>query len=507
MSGMLFKRQSIRAVIPVLFRQSYSLQADNKISILARKKDNPNNIMSKYSGGLIPSGNDINLQLGWPSPSLFPSSLINTSTTTILSDFATASSSLIYGPSLGGAAFRTALSSWLSNHYYRKPDMIASTRVCVTSGGSAALGAVLSRFTDPDFTQYIWMVEPTYFLACPIFQDAGFTGRLKGVPEDEEGVDLEFLRAGLERARSEDTKAIPKKCPETGYPKIYKHVIYCVPTFSNPSGKTMSLSHREKLVRLAREFDALVVSDDVYDFLRWPEDQSIDLATDLGPLPPRLVDIDRALEGTNLFGNTVSNGSFSKIVAPGTRVGWAEGTEDFVAAMAKVGVTSSGGCPSHLMSCFMGDMISTGALDKHINETLIPTYSSRYHAMMSAIQTSLIPLGVKITVGKPFRSGGPEIQFAGGFFTSLSIPEHLPPTSVLAALALEKKGLRFAYGQMFEVVGDSGSHERANSQGGFGHSLRLCWAWHEEDNIRDGVERLAEALKELMETSNGVQAD
>lgn len=292
--------------------------------------------MSKYSGGLIPAGNDINLQLGWPSPSLFPSSALNASTNTILSDFATASSSLIYGPSLGGPAFRTALSTWLSNHYYRKPDNISPSRVCVTSGGSAALGAILSRFTDPEFTQYIWMVEPTYFLACPIFQDAGFTGRMRGVPEDEEGINLDFLRAGLEKSRSEESDAVPKKFPATGYPKIYRHIIYCVPTFSNPSGKTWSVSHREKLVKLAREFDALVVSDDVYDFLRWPEDQSIDLSTDLGPLPPRLVDIDRALEGGSPFGNTVSNGSFSKIVAPGTRVGWAEGAEDFIAAMAKV---------------------------------------------------------------------------------------------------------------------------------------------------------------------------
>ncbi|KAF8848102.1 PLP-dependent transferase [Acephala macrosclerotiorum] len=452
--------------------------------------------MSKYSGGLIPAGNDINLQLGWPSPSLFPSLSLNASANAILSDFATASSSLIYGPSLGGPGFRTALSTWLSSHYYRKPDNISPSRVCVTSGGSAALGAILSRFTDPGFTKYIWMVEPTYFLA---------------LPEDEEGIDLEFLRAGLEKARAESTNVIPKKCPMTGYPKMYRHIIYCVPTFSNPSGKTWSIPHREKLVKLAREFDALVVSDDVYDFLRWPEDQSIDLTTDLGPLPPRLVEIDRALEGGNPFGNTVSNGSFSKIVAPGTRVGWAEGAEELITAMAKVGVTASGGGPSHLMSCFMRDMISSGSLDKHINEKLIPTYSERYKVMMATIKSELEQLGARVTVGKPFFSAsakdGSNVQIAGGFFTSLSIPDHLPPSSVLAASALSKKGLRFAYGEMFEVVGDAGSKERANAPRGFGHSLRLCWAWHEEDKIKDGVKRLAEALRELQDTTNGTKSD
>ncbi len=76
------------------------------------------------------------------------------------------------------------------------------------------------------------MVEPTYFLACPIFQDAGFTGRMRGVPEDNEGIDLEFLRSGLEYAESADWERTAVKCPDTGYLKLYKHIIYCVPTFS-----------------------------------------------------------------------------------------------------------------------------------------------------------------------------------------------------------------------------------------------------------------------------------
>jgi len=163
------------------------------------------------------------------------------------------------------------------------------------------------------------------------------------------------------------------------------------------------------------------------------------------------------------------------------------------------------------MSCFMGDIISTGSLDKHINEKLIPTYSARYHGMIAAIKSELEPLGARVTVGKPFFStstkGSSKFQIAGGFFTSLSIPDHLPPSSVLAASALSKKGLRFAYGEMFEVVGDGGSKERANASGGFGHSLRLCWAWHEGDKLKDGIKRLAEALRELQDTTNGTKAD
>ena len=158
------------------------------------------------------------------------------------------------------------------------------------------------------------------------------------------------------------------------------------------------------------------------------------------------------------------------------------------------GVTSSGGGPSHLTSTFMENMISTGALGKHIAEKLIPTYSSRYHSMMAAIRSQLFPLGMRVTTGDNADS-------VGGFFTSLSIPDHLPPTSVLASSALQDHQLKFAYGEMFEVVGDKGSKERAEAPGGFGHTLRLCWAWHTEKEIEDGVSRLGNALRDLISVS------
>ncbi len=90
------------------------------------------------------------------------------------------------------------------------------------------------------------------------------------------------------------------KDPEP-YRKIYRHIIYCVPTCANPSGKTMSLRRREGLVRLARKYDALVICDDAYDFLQWPVTTETTPAADLplvSPLLPRLTDIDRALGPT-----------------------------------------------------------------------------------------------------------------------------------------------------------------------------------------------------------------
>lgn len=72
---------------------------------------------------------------------------------------------------------------------------IDASRICVTNGASAALSSVVLKFADPSYTRRIFMIEPTYFLACPIFEDGGFRGRLRGIPEGEgeDCVDLEFL--------------------------------------------------------------------------------------------------------------------------------------------------------------------------------------------------------------------------------------------------------------------------------------------------------------------------
>lgn len=118
--------------------------------------------------------------------------------------------------------------------------------------------------------------------------------------------------------------------------KIYKHVIYLTPTFANPSMKVVSLQRRESLVRLARRFDALIIADDVYDFLQWPSDPDSPDMKDKASIP-RIVDIDGYLDGgcIDKFGHAISNGSFSKLVGPGMRVGWAEGTTKFAYGLSQ----------------------------------------------------------------------------------------------------------------------------------------------------------------------------
>jgi DNA-binding transcriptional MocR family regulator len=233
----------------------------------------------------------------------------------------------------GDDRLRVALSTWLAD-FYSPPGGIDKERITITGGASQNLGCLLQTFTDPVYTRNIWIVAPTYMLAFRIFDDSGFGTKLRAIPEDEEGLDIETLRAEIkkseEAAIAKGNTAPTLKSPKP-WSKIYKHIIYAVPTFSNPSSKTMSLRRREELVRVAREYDALIVTDDVYDQLQWPAEYTAQEQALTTSVLPRVVDVDRTLDGgaerkgADGFGNSASNGSFSKILGPGCRTGWVEG--------------------------------------------------------------------------------------------------------------------------------------------------------------------------------------
>lgn len=312
---------------------------------------------ARYTMGNAPPAdmsNPINLMRGWPHPSLLPIAALRTAAATVLSHADTAHDGLLYGPDPGYGPAREAIADWLTT-FYRPHHAVTPARLCITGGASQNLGCLLNVYTDPSYTRHIWIVAPAYMLAFRIFEDAGFAGRMRAVPEDDEGVDVDFLRREMERSEEEARRRKgfgwdrPLFKPERQRAKVYKHVVYCVPSFANPSSKTMSLRRRRQLVRVAREFDALVVPDEVYDFLQWPASSSsssasatvkTDAADEAPSLLmtahlPRLVDVDRELEGgperpgADGFGNACSNASFSKIAGPGLRVGWCEGTEKF----------------------------------------------------------------------------------------------------------------------------------------------------------------------------------
>ena len=179
----------------------------------------------------------IDLGLGDPQLALLPLELIRQAAAQRLAG--NERSFLQYGTEQGDGRFRLALAGFLGRGYGSPVD---PARLLVTCGVSFGLDLVCSLFTRPGDT--IFVEEPSYFLALRIFADHGL--RMVPVPTDADGLVVEALEAMLEREQ----------------PKF----LYVIPSFQNPTGRTLSESRRTRLAGLSRARGLLVVADEVYHF-------------------------------------------------------------------------------------------------------------------------------------------------------------------------------------------------------------------------------------------------
>ncbi|KAI0863790.1 pyridoxal phosphate-dependent transferase [Xylaria cubensis] len=501
----------------------------------------------------------INFLRGWPATSLLPAEALRAASQTALTDPKIWAPGLEYGPDPGYQPLREALARWLGRFY---EDVIPATstdasgvggsgesshkrdldtrkeqdesrnanRITITGGASQSLACLLQSYTDPARTLAIWVVAPCYFLACPIFADAGFAGRMRAVPEDEEGVNIEVLEREMRaleetqrRRRDGDEDAGPRSYKDPSpHRKIYRHVIYCVPAFSNPSGRTMTLARREGLVDLARRHDALVVCDDVYDMLQW-RIETIPSTSQSSNAPkreydlhkallPRVADIDIAKGRSphdppgKHFGHAVSNGSFTKLVAPGMRTGWTYSTADFAFGNSQTGSTRSGGAASQLAATIVCELLPQGAeeeeecqLDTLIRHTLVPAYARRHALLTRAIMTELVPLGVRMHEGSLL---GYEDVY-GGYFVWITLPggktadtaeerRPWPTAQAIANRCRADEALMIGNGELFAVHGDEAAIR-------FENAIRLCFAWEDEEDLVDGVVRLGRVIRKMLD--------
>lgn len=150
-------------------------------------------------------------------------------------------------------------------------------------------------------------------------KDRGFQqSQLVAVPEDADGIDIEWVEMKLEELQIGKTPLDPR---------YYNVALYTVPTYGNPSGTILSHQRRQKLVEIARRHHMLVICDDVYDMLY----------QDPGCMPPpSLVSYDLEDEADHQGqGNIVSNGTFSKILSPGMRCGWVQARAGIIQRIAE----------------------------------------------------------------------------------------------------------------------------------------------------------------------------
>ncbi len=327
---------------------------------------------------------------------------------------------LQYANTQGEAPLREALVAWMARRRIAaKPD-----EVIVTTGSQQAFDLILRVLIDPGDT--VLVERPTYTTALQALRHA--RARVVTVGTDGEGMDVSALEAVLAKERG--IKAI-----------------YALPTFGNPTGATMPLARRERLLELATRHDVLVIEDDAYGDTRFD-----------GEDVPPIAALARE--------RVVHLGTLSKIVAPGLRVGWmlapAQIVQRCVIAKQTVDLSTSPwiqGAAAHY--------IRSGALERHLPR-IIGAYREQAHAMVSALQAEL---GTNVAFTPP----------KGGMFVWANLVGGMDAAALLRA-AIEEK--------VMYVPGAPFYAEAAEAS-----TMRLCFSMTTPERIRIGAARLGTAFR------------
>ncbi len=361
----------------------------------------------------------IDLGMGNPDINLLPENSLQRATERVFAKGMRAS--LQYGTEQGNGYLRDSLAIFLTTSFDEK---VGADSLFISTGSSSALDLLSTLYTRPGDT--VFVEEPTYFLALRIFADHGLN--VVSIPIDDAGLCLDALEEKLKERQ----------------PKL----LYTIPTFQNPSGYTLSLERRKKLIDLAEKYNFLVVADEVYHLLPY---------TQTPPKPFALFANDSE--------KVISINSFSKILAPGLRLGWIETHKKVMQRLTTCGLLDSGGGLNPFTSTIVHELVETGDLARNIT-ALRETYQHRLRVMDSALKENL-----------------PSAEYVlpqGGFFFWVRIPD----TNATELRSRAKDfGVDFRQGALFS----------ANK--GMQEYMRLCFAFYDTDAIREGIKRLAEYVR------------
>lgn len=361
----------------------------------------------------------LSLAGGIPDPALLPTDEVRSA----LAEVGRRTDALQYGPTQGEPELR----AWIAEHELGGAD---PDRIVITQGAQQALSLVVDALVDPG--DDVVVEGPTYVGMLQPLRRAGAV--LHQVPVDRDGLGtLELaqrLRSGLRPA-----------------------LVYIVPTHQNPTGAVMSEVRRTQLGRLAAAHRVVVVDDDPYRRLG-------------GPAPSRLRDhVPDEL--------AVTVGSFSKIVAPGLRVGWLHGPDWLVDAVLRL-KQSNDLHSGALTQLAVAQLVARdGWLDEHADR-LTSIYRARAAALVDALRSDM---GDRVRVDEP----------RGGMFAWATFDAHIGDTDLLARCALEE-GVAFVPSSAFDPSGRPG------------HSARLGFATLAPDDLRRAARRLARAVRRRTST-------
>jgi DNA-binding transcriptional MocR family regulator len=365
------------------------------------------------------SGDLIDFGIGQPAMALLPLDLLRRAALHRLEQ--PQRGLLQYGLEQGDGFFRRALSQFLTSGYGYD---VYPEELFITNGVSQALDLICTLFTRPG--DVIFVEEPSYFLALRIFADHDL--RVRGIPVDEDGLIIEALEERLAREKPA--------------------LLYTIPTFQNPTGATLPRARRQRLMELSQAHRFLIVADEVYHLLGYSK---------VPPLP-----LAEHVNGETV----VSLGSFSKILAPGLRLGWMQAAPPLIERLAGSGLLESGGGLNPFASGIVRSALEKGWQDDHLRH-LRKVYQSRAAALSKALRQHMSGLGTFL-------------EPAGGFFIWLELVQTVDTADLLAAA--RRLGVGFQPGPNF------------SSQGGLAQHMRLCFAFYDAESLEAGVVRLKTVL-------------
>lgn len=367
---------------------------------------------------------------GLPAPDVFPVEEFRAACERVLKEHG--STALQYGTTDGYLPLR----EMIARHSARYGIKITPENVLITSGSQQALDLLGKILIDPG--DRILVESPTYLAAIQAWNAYG--AEFITVPMDDHGMNTDYLEEAL---------------------RVGPKFIYVLPNFQNPTGVTLSLERRQKLIELADQYGVPIVEDDPYGQLRYE-----------GEHLPSIVVLDsqfRDDETPCYRGNVIYLSTFSKTLAPGLRLGWVIAPPEVIAKL----VQAKQGADLHTATFnqFVAYEVSRGGfLDRHIH-LIREVYGKRRDLMLAAMDRHF-PAEVHWTY--------PE----GGLFLWGTLPTYMDAKDLLKT-CLDKK-VAFVPGEPFHPSGGGKNTMRINFSN----------ATHEE--IQIGIQRLGEAIGEKL---------
>ncbi|XP_071948034.1 uncharacterized protein [Antedon mediterranea] len=254
---------------------------------------------------------------------------------------------LQYGSMMGDPDYRKNVAKLLSEEYN---DDVHWSSLLTTSGATAGLSLLAGAFFNAG--DYIFIEDPTYFQVNRI---VGIDLGLKTVPIPftDDGINLEILTKEIEVRRPKDFR------PTTERP--FWALMYAITVYQNPTGICYSKEKCEKLLKLARKNNIMIICDDVYNLLCLNKNDGDDFER----APPRLLQYD-VKSDEDYFGNVVSNGSFSKVLGPGLRLGWIEAPLVVLSKLLMNGCLIGGGALNHYTSGIVACSLNTELFNNYL---------------------------------------------------------------------------------------------------------------------------------------------